>query len=238
MKRWARQGNLLPSVANIWQSLGVKYESPKDAGLPSNLVHSNYYDFGPRLGFAYRVGSGNRPTVIRGGYSIFAYPESLRLLQGNTYSTLPTRGSVQFDPNNAALSPDGLPNYLLRSVPTVHCGMNSANVLPVDKPVGITRGSASVNYADPNQPTARAHEWSLLVEREIHEQHRGEDRIRRYTQLAWRSTTRTITMPPRMCGTRRRASRSHRGVCQRRSPSFRSDRLWNGAGFPENRLVE
>jgi hypothetical protein len=161
------QGNLLPSVANIWQGLGVKYESPKDAGLPSNLVHSNYYDFGPRLGFAYRIGSGNRSTVVRGGYSIFAYPESLRLLQGNTYSTLPTRGSVQFDPNNAALSPDGLPNYLLRSVPTVIAGVNSSNVLPVDKPVGITRGSAAVNYADPNQPTARAHEWSLLVEREI-----------------------------------------------------------------------
>jgi hypothetical protein len=68
-------------VANIWQSLGVKYESPKDAGLPSNLVHSNYYDFGPRLGFAYRIGSGNRAAVVRGGYSIFAYPESLRLLQ-------------------------------------------------------------------------------------------------------------------------------------------------------------
>ena len=52
-------------------------------------------------------------------------------------------------------------------MPTVIAGVNSANVLPVDKPVGITRGSASVNYADPDQPTARAHEWSLLVEREI-----------------------------------------------------------------------
>ena len=160
-------GNLLPSVAYAYQALGVKYESPKDAGLPNSLVHSNYWDFGPRIGFAYRLGSGNKTTVVRGGYSIFAYPESLRLLQGNTYSTLPTRGSVQYNPNDAALSPDGLPNYWLRSVPNVIAGVNSANILPTDKPVGIVRGGNAVQYADPDQPTARAHEWSLLVEREV-----------------------------------------------------------------------
>jgi hypothetical protein len=160
-------GNLLPSIANAYQRLGVKYITPDQAGLPGTLVHSNYWDFGPRLGFAYRMGSATRATVLRGGYSIFAYPESLRLLQGNAYSTLPTRGIVQFDPNAAELSPDGLPNYLMRSVPTVIAGVNSANILTSAEPVGITRGGASVNYADPNQPTARAHEYSLLVEREV-----------------------------------------------------------------------
>ncbi|HWQ52066.1 MAG TPA: carboxypeptidase regulatory-like domain-containing protein [Bryobacteraceae bacterium] len=161
------QGNLLPSIAYAYQNLGVKYITPEQAGLPKSLVHSNYYDFGPRLGFAYRLGSGNRTTVVRGGYSIFAYSESLRLLQGNAYSTLPTRGIVQYNPNLAELSPDGLPNYLMRSVPTVIAGVNSSNILPVDRPVGITRGGAAVNYADPDQPTARAHEWSFLVEREV-----------------------------------------------------------------------
>jgi hypothetical protein len=32
---------------------------------------------------------------------------------------------------------------------------------------GITRGSGSVYYLDPHQPTARAHEWSFLAEREV-----------------------------------------------------------------------
>jgi hypothetical protein len=146
--------DVLPAIVNAYTALGMKFETPQQAGLPSTLVHQNLWDFGPRLGAAYRVTTSNHPTVLRAGYSIFAYPESLRLLQGNTYSTLPTRGSVQFDPNNAALSPDGLPNYLLRSVPTVIAGVNSANVLPVDKPVGITRGSGSLYYMDPNQPTA------------------------------------------------------------------------------------
>lgn len=162
-----KSGILLPSIANAYGNLGVKYISPEEAGLPRTLIHNNLWDFGPRLGFAYRMGSGSRTTVVRGGYSIFAYSESLRLLVGNSYSTLPTRGAVQYNPNDAALSPDGLPNYWLRSVPSVIAGQNSANILPVDRPVGITRGGAAVNYADPHQPTARAHEYSLMVEREL-----------------------------------------------------------------------
>ncbi|HWQ52048.1 MAG TPA: TonB-dependent receptor [Bryobacteraceae bacterium] len=163
----AAAGNMLPAVAYKYQALGLKYTTPEAAGLPSNLVRKNLLDFGPRLGFAYRLGSSNHPTVIRGGYSIFAYPESLRLLQGNAANTLPTRGTVTYNPNLAELSPDGLPNYWLRSVPTVIAGVNSANILPTDTVVGITRGGSPFYYADPDQPTARAHEWSLMVEREV-----------------------------------------------------------------------
>jgi hypothetical protein len=118
----AALGDVLPGVAAAYQNLGVKYETAKEAGLPSTLVYSNLWDFGPRLGFAYRLGSTNHPTVLRGGYSIFAYPESLRLADGNNYSTLPTRGRIENNPNVAERSPDGLPNYLLRSAPAILAG--------------------------------------------------------------------------------------------------------------------
>ncbi len=163
----ATMKNVLPAVVNAYTALGVKYITPKEAGLPDSLVHSNLWDFGPRIGVAYRLGSAHRTTVIRGGYSIFAYPESLRLFAGNTQNTLPGQGNVSNNPNAAEQSPDGLPNYLLRSVPTIVAGVNSSTQLDATRVSGITRGSGSMYYLDPNQPTARAHQWNLLIEREV-----------------------------------------------------------------------
>ncbi len=163
----ARMADVLPAIVEAYRGLGVKFETAQDAGLPSSQVYSNRWDFGPRLGFAYRLGSSRRPTVIRGGYSIFAYPESLRLFQGNTANTIPTQGNVSNNPNAAEQSPDGLPNYLLRSVPAIVAGVNSSNALDATRVSGITRGSGNMYYLDPSQPTARAHEWNLIVEREL-----------------------------------------------------------------------
>jgi len=163
----ARMKNVLPAVVDAYTRLGVQYITPKDAGLPESLVHSNLWDFGPRAGFAYRLGGSHRSTVLRGGYSIFGYPESLRLFAGNTQNTLPGQGNVSNNPNAAEQSPDGLPNYLLRSVPTVVAGVNSSNQLDGSRITGITRGSGSMYFLDPRQPTARAHEWNLFLEREM-----------------------------------------------------------------------
>ncbi len=162
------QKNVLPAIVNAYTGLGMKFTTPKEVGLPDSLTYSNLWDFGPRAGFAYRMGdSGRKATVIRGGYSIFAYPESLRLFSGQVANSMPALGTVTWNPNAAELSPDGRPNYLLRSVPTVVAGVNSANVLSPTAVTGITRGGGSLFYLDPKQPTARAHEWNLLIEREI-----------------------------------------------------------------------
>jgi outer membrane receptor protein involved in Fe transport len=45
-------------------------------GLPSTLIHTNYKDFAPRFGFAWRP-FGNTRSVIRGGYGIFYGTDSL-----------------------------------------------------------------------------------------------------------------------------------------------------------------
>ena len=145
----------LPAIVNAYQALGMKFETPAQAGLPDTLVYRNLWDFGPRLGAAYRLTTSNHPTVLRAGYSIFAYPESLRLFQGNTANTIPGKGTVSYNPNSAALSPDGLPNYLLRSVPTIVAGVNSSNALDANKATGIVPGGDALYFMDPHQPTAR-----------------------------------------------------------------------------------
>jgi hypothetical protein len=167
LEKLVAQNHALPAIANAYASLGVKYETPAEAGLPSNMIYPNRLDFGPRAGFAYRIGSQNRPTVLRGGYAIYAYPEQLRAITCETRAIVPTTATFANNPNSAQQSPDGLPNYLLRSVPKVVAGVNSKDVLDLNTVSGITRGTGTVYYLDPHQPTARAHEWNVTVEREV-----------------------------------------------------------------------
>ena len=158
-----------PAIAKAYDGLGVKYESPSQAGLPESLVYANKWDFGPRAGFAYRMGNLSRPTVLRGGYAIYAIPEQLRAITCETRAIVPTTATFANNPNSAQQSPDGLPNYLLRSTPTVIAGVNSQDTLNLTTVAGITRGTGTVYYLDPRQKTARAHEWNITLEREIFE---------------------------------------------------------------------
>jgi hypothetical protein len=156
-----------PTIAKAYGDLGVKYETPDQAGLPDSLIYANKWDFGPRAGFALRIGPLDRPIVLRGGYAIYAFPESVRLYTGDTRAIVPTTATFQNNPNSATQSPDGLQNYLLRSVPTIIAGTNSKDALDLNTITGITRGSAQAHYLDPHQPTARAHEWNVTLEKEI-----------------------------------------------------------------------
>ena len=156
-----------PTNAKAYADLGVKYETPAEAGLPDSLIYANKWDFGPRAGFALRIGSLDRPIVLRGGYAIYAFPESIRLYTGDTRAIVPTTATFMNDPNVAQQSPDGLPNYLLRSVPTIIAGLNSKDALDLNTIPGITRGSAQAHYLNPDQPTARAQEWNITLEKEI-----------------------------------------------------------------------
>jgi len=164
---FARRGLLLPSLAQAYARQGFVYETPEQAGLPEAMAYSNKWDFGPRVGFAYRLGPLDRPMVVRGGYSIFAYPESIRLVDSSMRANVPTTGQISNDPNLAAQSPDGRPNYLLRSVPTIIAGLNSSKALTADNVSSIPRGTGVMYFLDPYNPTARAHQWNLTVEREI-----------------------------------------------------------------------
>jgi len=154
------------SIVQDYEAIGVRFVTAQETGMPSTIVKGNYLDFNPRLGFAYRLDSSRRSTVIRGGYSIFGYATNSRtfthLMRGNP----PFAITQAFNANSAVQSPDGRPNYLLRSAPGVIAGVNSARAL--DGVSGsATRGGFGVVVFDPDQPTMRAHEWNLTLEREI-----------------------------------------------------------------------
>lgn len=166
-----RIGMTLPVIVQKYQSLGAKFETYKEAGLPRELMYDNRKDFGPRIGMAYRVGDGARSFVVRSGFRMAYFPLPVRswgvTMRSNTPTTARFYGNSY---NNAARSPDGIQNYMMRSVPTVIAGLNSRNVVNLNDPVSVaslTRGSTSNLYFDPHQPTSVTRDWNFTVEKEI-----------------------------------------------------------------------
>jgi hypothetical protein len=147
--------------------MGVPFISPKEAGLPDKLMNLNWWDINPRAGFAYKFSDSSRPLVVRGGYSIFGYPMPLRAFNARMRLNPPTTARFTMSQSNSAQTPDRLPNYGMRSVPSIIGGVNSTGVIDLNQPGSVSRGSFSVVYFNPEQPTSRAHEWNVTLEREI-----------------------------------------------------------------------
>ena len=157
----------VPSVIARYEQLGAKFTDWKSAGFPSTLMTGSKGDFGPRAGFAYRALEGRRSFVIRGGYSLSYYPVPETRWMDYDRGNPPFNAGFQYNMNSAAQTPDGLPNLTIRSTPTVIAGVNSRNVITLDKPQGITRGSGGFQYFGTDQPTSRVHQWNLTVEKEV-----------------------------------------------------------------------
>ena len=158
----------LPSLVSAFQSFGGKVISYQDAGLPKNMANLNSKQFGPRFGFAYRAFDGPKAFVLRGGYRISYYPETT----GNIYSAISNpqilSGTFQYSVTNTAQSPDGLPNYGLRSVPQYVAGVNTpSSIIDINDTRLITRGSFSGTRIDPNLVDPMVHDWNLTLEKEV-----------------------------------------------------------------------
>jgi hypothetical protein len=162
-----RLGATLPSVVNRMQSLGVTFISREEAGLPEALYNVPKTNFGPRLGFAYRLSTGNRPMVLRGGYRISHFTVPLRSWTASQRSNAPYYARLTSDYNSSALSPDGIGNYYMRSVPSVIAGVNSRNAINLENVNSIVRGTPSAYFFAPEQPDTRVHDWNLTVEKEV-----------------------------------------------------------------------
>lgn len=163
-----RLGATIPSIVDRYQGYGAKFITGKDAGMPAKLMNNYYRDFGPRLGFTYRVDSRARPLVLRGGYRVSYFPVPLATWGQRMRQNAPMNARFYFDMyTNAATAPDGIQNWGIRSVPTVIGGVNSKDVVKLDDPRSLSRGSAIASYFAPDQPDSRVQDWNLTLEKEI-----------------------------------------------------------------------
>jgi hypothetical protein len=144
----------------------VKFESAADAGRSSQLFSSNLFDFGPRVGVAYRAFDGPKSFVIRGGYGLYYSMLPMRTLLAQFSSMAPFKATFSYNPNSAAQSPDGTNSYLLTHAPTYIAGQNSTNAVDVSNPTALGVGQSIVALAN-NLPTSRVHEWNAEIEKQL-----------------------------------------------------------------------
>ena len=113
-------------------------------GLPNSLVYTNWHDFAPRLGAAYRL---PWDSVLRAGYGLF-YP----LAQGNqTVSTGAENPPFIVDQTNNNTNP--IPTETL------------ANMFPPTTPGNYALGPVAFNQINPHAPDQYIQEWNLAFQK-------------------------------------------------------------------------
>ena len=165
--QYLKQGISLPSIVNAIKGYGGNIISNDQAGLPQHLMYTSWKELGPRLGFAYRALSGHKAFVARGGFRVSYYPQKMQDWAENQYSSPPGSAGFQYSVTNTALSPDGLPNYGLRTVPQYIAGVNTPNnIIDVNDTRTLARGFAArvlpSDYTD-----GKVMDWNFTLEKEV-----------------------------------------------------------------------
>jgi hypothetical protein len=167
LNQFVNKGVTLPSIVTALQNFGGNVITNQDAGLPQNLIYMNWKQFGPRLGFAYRALDGRKQFVIRGGYRVSYYPQKLQDWVGAQSSSAPVGANFQYSVTNTALSPDGLPNYGLRSAPQYVAGVNTPDsLININDTRLLTRGF-SVQLLDSHIRDGKVQDWNFTIEKEV-----------------------------------------------------------------------
>jgi len=163
-------GAASPAYVQLLESMGARFETAQQAGVPTRLTYNNWHDIGPHLGFSYHALEGKRSFVVRGGMSLNYFPVPQYLWEDIFHENSPFGASYTQAPlTSASQSPDGIRNYGLVSVPTVVAGKNSSNVINLSDPDGITPGTVNFQdiFFDPHQPSNRVYDWNLTIEKEL-----------------------------------------------------------------------
>jgi len=157
----------LPVIVDRLGSLGAKFITYKDAGVSQSLMNPNARNFGPRLGFAWRASGSSRPLVLRGGYRISYFPIPLRPWTARMRGNAPLTARFRYSLTDASLTPDGIPNYGMRTAPTLIAGQNSREAVSLADPSGLARGGVGASYFATSQPDPRVQDWNLTLEKEV-----------------------------------------------------------------------
>jgi hypothetical protein len=64
------------------------------------------------------------------------------------------------DLEQAAYSPDGIGNYLLRSVPVYISGQNTTDLVQPTNARGLARGCCGISYFNKDMPDPRVQDWN------------------------------------------------------------------------------
>jgi hypothetical protein len=161
---YVQNGLTSNAILTNLKNLGVNFATPEQVGLSSRGFLGSYGNILPRLGVAWRPWFGRNGTVIRAGYGEHIYPvpvrNSIRYLTAN----YPFTASYSQSYTAASQAADGLPNFLLRSAPTVVAGQNSRNVVNSESTTSLLPGISLGTTLSAKYPPAKVREANMTVE--------------------------------------------------------------------------
>jgi hypothetical protein len=102
--------NIPPGLTGSWAARGLTWKTASETGLPNNLVAGDSNNFGPRLGFAYKLTS---KSVLRGGYGEYFWTMPLSQILQAARRNPPL--ALLFTTEVATL--DGTGSYGIRTAP-------------------------------------------------------------------------------------------------------------------------
>lgn len=150
------EGYTTQAIINNDEYIGMKFETPQEAGMPGNTTLMRNYDLNllPRVGLAYQLFGGKYGTVIRGGYGRYTYQTPMENYLNHTQKQNPFTATYKQDYNSASQSVDSGANELIRyNAPAKFgvMGQNTADVVDTTSTTAITPGiswwSNSPNWA-------------------------------------------------------------------------------------------
>jgi hypothetical protein len=160
------EGFTTQAIITNLENIGVVFETTQQAGFPSTMIKSYNLNFSPRVGLAYTPFGDRHGTVLRGAYGRYTFPIPARNSLKNLLQNQPFEDGYSQSYVSAAQSPDGLPNYLLRSQQSVVMGVNSSNVVNSSSTNSILPGASPWVFA-PNYAPTFVTEMNATVEQAL-----------------------------------------------------------------------
>ncbi|MCC7342370.1 MAG: TonB-dependent receptor [Bryobacterales bacterium] len=152
--------NIPSGLIGSWAARGLTWVTANEVGMPKNLVAGDNNNFGPRLGFAYKL---TDRTVLRGGYGEFFWtmPLSQILQAARTNPPLALHFSTDVD----AL--DGTSSFGIRSLPKPDYYVGQVKV-DTNGIVGISSSARSMSSMEPfGWKDGKARSYHLTLEHEF-----------------------------------------------------------------------
>ncbi|MFN0110433.1 MAG: carboxypeptidase regulatory-like domain-containing protein [Blastocatellia bacterium] len=130
-----RISNYVPQVNKLICATTEREPCVIDNSFPKALLKNDYNNFAPRVGFALRLGKGNK-TVVRGGAGVF-YSMSLLTLTKQQFSVgYPFVNTLNYNVTTTVYNPDTLRIDSVLNKPPSLTGLNTPRGIAVDDPLG------------------------------------------------------------------------------------------------------
>jgi hypothetical protein len=143
-----RISNYVPQVNKLICATAEREPCVVDDSFPKALIKNDYNNFAPRIGFALRLGKGNK-TVIRGGGGIFYSMGLLTLTRQQFSAGYPFVNTLNFNVTTTTYNPDALRFDSVLNKPPSLTGLNTPRGIAVDDPLG------------------QVYQYNLTIEREL-----------------------------------------------------------------------